>query len=319
MSKVYDLVAVGAGPAGIGAAYEGIQSGFKDVLLLEKMGESSHTIRNYYKKGKRVDKLYKGIDLELKGHIPFTDSTREPTLDYFEEFINTTGIEYKVWSEVSKITKDKDIFTVYSNSGEYQCKNVVIGIGNMGKPNKPSYKIPGSIKKQVNFNLDKVVNGEAILVVGGGDSAVEYAFDLAFRKLDVTLNYRKTEFTRINDINKKDLNSVLDDGTLKTVLGIDVDSIEDADDNKIKVNFNNGSSQLFDRIIYAIGGTTPVDFLKSCGIEVDDKKVPFQNENHQTNVEGLYVAGDIACKGGGSVCLALNHSYEAIIDIVSTN
>lgn len=316
MSKVYDLVVVGAGPAGIAAAYEGIKLGFKDVLLLEKKGESSQTIRVYYKDGKRVDKLYKGIDLELKGHIPFEDSTKEPTLEYFETLIKTDGIEYKVWSDVSKIIKTDDVFTVYSSDGEYKANNVLVAIGNMGKPNKPRYKIPSSIKRQVKHNLDKVKDGEKILVVGGGDSAVEYAVDLADRGFDVKINYRKPEFTRINDVNRKELNRTIDNKSLKTLVATDIISVED-EEGKIKVNFTDDTSEIFDRIIYAIGGTSPVDFLKSCSIELN-KKTPISNEQtHETNISGLYVAGDIACKGGGSVCLALNHAYEAVSDMVS--
>ncbi len=62
----------------------------------------------------------------------------------------------------------------------------------MGKPNRPSYKIPPSIKAVVNFNLDRCGNGEKIIVIGGGDSAVEYACELS-RTNDVTLNIERRE------------------------------------------------------------------------------------------------------------------------------
>ena len=75
---------------------------------------------------------------------------------------------------------------------------------------------------------------------------------------------------------------------------------------KIKLNFTDKSSEVYDRVIYAIGGSTPVDFLQKCGIEVDDKGVPVFDENRQSNVKGIFVAGDIASKNGASIVVGLN-------------
>ena len=71
------------------------------------------------------------------------------------------------------------------------------------KPNKPDYKIPPSIKAQVNFNLDYCSSNEKILVVGGGNSAAEYAYHLADQNNNVTLVYRKETFSRLNEINEE--------------------------------------------------------------------------------------------------------------------
>ena len=76
----------------------------------------------------------------------------------------------------------------------------------MGKPNKPSYKIPLSIRPLINFNLDKCSQGEKILVVGGGNSAAEYAYELAEQNNQVTLVYRKDKFSCLNPDNESILN-----------------------------------------------------------------------------------------------------------------
>jgi len=81
---------------------------------------------------------------------------------------------------------------------------VVVAIGRMGKPNKPNYKIPPSIRQKVNFNLDNWTQGEKIVVVGGGDSALEYAIDLCDDNTG-TLNYRRTEFARANPTNGQNI------------------------------------------------------------------------------------------------------------------
>ncbi len=192
---------------------------------------------------------------------------------------------------------------------------MVIAIGRMGKPNKPSYKIPPSIRKRVNFNLDKCSKAEKILIVGGGDSATEYAVELA-KSNDVTLNYRREKLTRPNPTNLKNINKAYAMDEVKLKLGIDIDSLE-SEHGLVKVNFKDGSSEIYDRVIYAIGGTTPVDFLKSANLILDRKGEPIIKDNLESSVEGIYIAGDIAFKSGGSIAIALNHGYKIVKDILS--
>lgn len=98
-------------------------------------------------------------------------------------------------------------------------------------------------------------------------------------------------------------------------LGIDIDSLE-AEHALVKVNFKDGSSDVYDRVIYAIGGTTPIDFLKSANLQLDARGEPIIKDNLETSVDGIYIAGDIAFKSGGSIAIALNHGYKIIQDIL---
>lgn len=180
----------------------------------------------------------------------------------------------------------------------------------MGKPNKPDYKLPMTLTKIINFNANSVLANEKILVVGGGNSAAEYAVDLA-NSNQVSLCYRKKEFTRLNDINLKDIHEAGNSGKVELKLGIDINEVED-DNGKAKVNFTDGTSDIYDRIIYAIGGSTPLDFLQKCGINVDDKGVPLMDENKQSNVKGIFVAGDIATKNGASIVTGLNDAVKIL-------
>jgi len=316
MSKVYDLIIIGGGPGGIGTAIEAKVLGLKDILLLEKSDNHSDTIRRFYKDNKRVDKDWQGQIVNIEGNVPFSDGTKESTIDFFDDLIDSHKIDSHFNCEVDKITKEEDgTFKVRSSKGNFRAKNVVIAIGRMGKPNKPSYKIPPSIKKRVNFNLDKCRSGEKILVVGGGDSATEYAVELS-KSNDVTLNYRKDKLTRPNPTNKKLIQEAFEQGKVKPKLGVDIESLENSD-GLVKVNFNDGSSEVYDRVIYAIGGTTPVDFLKSANLELDSKGEPIIKDNLETSVDGIYIAGDIAFKSGGSIAIALNHGYKIVKDILS--
>ena len=314
--KVYDIIIIGGGPGGIGTAIEAKVLGLENILLLEKSDNHSDTIRKFYKDNKRVDKDWQGQIVEIEGNVPFTDGTKETTLDFFDEIIDHHEIDYHFNCEVDKITKREDgIFSVRSSKGDFLARNIVIAIGRMGKPNKPSYKIPPSIRKRVNFNLDNCSKGEKILIVGGGDSATEYAVELG-KENDVTLNYRRPEINRPNPTNIENINKAFKEGLVTPKLGVDIDSLE-AEHGLVKVNYKDGTSEVYDRVIYAIGGTTPVDFLKSANLDLDARGEPIIKDNLETSVDGIYIAGDIAFKSGGSIAIALNHGYRIVNDILS--
>ncbi len=315
MENIYDIAIIGGGPGGIGSAIEAEVHALEKILLIEKTDNHSYTIRKFYKDSKRVDKDWKGKITALEGNVDFFDGTKESTLDYFDALLDNERIDTSFFTEVESIEKNGDIFEVLTNNGTFKSKNVVVTIGKMGKPNKPSYKIPPSVKSLVNFNLDQCSKREKILVVGGGNSAAEYAYDLADQDNNVTLVYRKEKFTRLNPENEKILYEYNGQEKLRLRMNTDIESLEN-EDGCIKVNFNDGFFTIYDRIIYAIGGTTPIEFLKKAHILVDDNSKPIYNEHHETNIKGLYVAGDIACVGGGSIAIALNHGYHIVNHIL---
>lgn len=311
--KIYDVVIVGAGPGGIASAIECKKMGIENIVLLEKTDNISAMIREYYKDGKRVDKDYKGQVVTLAGHIPFSDGNKESALELFSKLLNENSVEIKLQHEVDNVSKKDSIFIVRTtNNMEFHAKHVIIGIGKMGKPNKPSYPLPTSLRKKINFNVNDCVAGEEILVVGGGNSAVEYAIALnAMTK--TTLNYRRKEFNRINDENTRELEKSLQNGLISK-FGTDIIAVSDKD-SKLEVTFSDESMGVFDRIVYAIGGVVPVDFLKKCGIELDSNGVAQCNEVKESNIANLFVVGDILFKNGGSIALAMNDAYTIATEI----
>lgn len=310
MQTIYDLAVIGGGPGGISAVVEAKVAKMDKIIIIEKGDNHSQTIRKFYKEQKRVDKDYKGQVVKLEGHVEFSDGTKESTLDFFDELLDNDMIDYEFNCEVENIKKQDGIFQIITSTMGVRARNVIVAIGKMGKPNKPSYKIPPSIRQLVNFNLDRCSKGEDILVVGGGNSATEYALELS-RTNVISLNYRREKFVRLNDINEKDLIEADKQERIRLRLGVDITGLEN-EHGKVKVLYSDGYWTIYDRVIYAIGGTTPVDFLKNCGIELDEKNKPIFDDNFETNVEGLYISGDIAAEKGGSIALALNHSYKII-------
>ena len=162
-------------------------------------------------------------------------------------------------------------------------------------------------------SANNIQNDEKVLVVGGGNSAVEYA-TLLCKDNDTTLNYRRTEFSRINDVNAQQLQDSIQSGKLKTRLGVDIQGLEDSD-GKVKVNFTDNQSEVFDRVVYAIGGAAPIDFLKKCQLALDENGAPISNQMLESSIPNVFLAGDIALKSGGSIAAGLNHGYQIACEI----
>ena len=99
-------------------------------------------------------------------------------------------------------------------------------------------------------------------------------------------------------------------------MGVDISSIAD-EGGKILVNFADGTNDKFDRVIYALGGVAPIDFLKKCSIDLDESGVPIVRNIHESSVDNLYIAGDILYKSGGSIAKALNAGFDIVKHVKS--
>ena len=327
LDKVFDIAIIGAGPGGVASVIEAKLAGIDKVICLEKADNHHDMIRKFYKPGKRVDKDWQGKKFEFIGNVTFEECSKEEYLEQMDKKIKDNGVEdkFKYNHHVYGVEKNSDgIFEIGADHelGVIQAKKVIVAIGRMGKPNKPGYKFPPKIRPRLNFNLDKVKPGEKVLVVGGGDTAGEYAYGLVDMDIgcDVTLNYRRAEITRMNPTNKEIVERYFKEGKIHPKLGVDIEKVEPVEDDevtppRVKVFYKDGTTEIFDRVVYALGGTSPVDFLKNCGINLNEWGEPeYNKESMESNVEGLYVIGDVVTSAG-SIALAFNHAYQAIKDI----
>lgn len=329
--KIVDIAIIGAGPGGMAAAIEAKLAGTENIVVIDKAPHHNDMIHKFYKKGKRVDKDWMGIKFEFTGNVTFEECSKEEYIAQMDEKLKEAGVldKFEYNHEIMRVNKGEDgLFEIIygqENVAEsietMRAKNVILSVGRMGKPNKPKYKFPKEIKDRLNFNLSKVQNGERVMIVGGGDTAGEYAYGLV--ELEdmfdcvVTLNYRQAEIKRMNPINTEMCTKYLDNGKILNKMGVDIESVEPSETGKIKVNFTDGTSAEYDRAVYALGGTTPVDILVNSGIKTGEWDVPVYNQaTFETNVEGLYAIGDVVTDQG-SIALAFNHASAAVKDIAS--
>ena len=326
--KVVDIAIVGAGPGGMACAIEAKLAGIENIIVFDKASYHNDMIAKFYKKGKRVDRDWMGIKFEFEGNVTFDECLKEEYIDQMDKLLDGHGLldKFVYNTEIMRVNKDENgLFEIIYGKEvsdelkSVRAKNVIFSVGRMGKPNKPKYKFPKDIRDRLNFNLSKVENGERVMVVGGGDTAGEYAYGLVemegMEACKVTLNYRKGSITRMNPTNTEMTLKHLEQGTLLNKLGVDIESVEPSENGKIQVNFTDGTNEEYDRAVYALGGTTPKDILVNSGVQTGEWDVPvFDEKTMETNIEGLYTIGDVVTDTG-SIALAFNHAHFALSGI----
>jgi thioredoxin reductase (NADPH) len=311
-----DLVIVGAGPAGIALGAEAMALGIEPsrVLILERGEAHSWAIRKYYPETKLVTANYKGNAAVCTGVLCIPDLSKGETLSYLDRAIADFDLVVRYNEAVHAIRPRDGYFLVETATGAHRTRTCAIAIGILGRPRKPDWPIPGALKKRINFDVTSYrVNDSDVLVVGGGDSASEYAQYLVQERNRVALSYRGQDFQRMNDINRRSLEELEIQGRVLVLRGSDVARV-DVDGGRARVAYKGDVPEpmTFDHIVLALGGTTPENFLKTIGIDFDGA-VPVLREGYETSIPGLFLVGDLtAGKTGGSIITAFNSANAAM-------
>jgi len=319
---LYDLIIIGAGPAGISMAAEARAAGIgaDKLLVLEKGEAHSWSIRKFYPDAKLVEANYKGKPAVCSGVLCISDMSKDQALTYLDQAIARHNLEVHYREAVSSITRDGDgHFLVSSGGADYKTRVCVIAIGILGRPNKPDYKIPPGVRKRVHYDVtSQDYSGQDMLVVGGGDSASEYVQYLRQCDNRVTLSYRRATFDRMTHLNRESLLALEQRSEVDVLRASHISSLSE-EDGRPRVQFEEDEHEdrAFDHIIYALGGSTPENFLRAAGIEFEGK-TPAVTEGYETSIEGLYLIGDLN-PGSGSIIGAFNTARGAMADICDSH
>ena len=260
-SAELDVVVVGAGPAGIAAGLTAKKHGLRYEIL--EQGDIGGTILQY-PRTKIV--MTSAVDLPLWGEFNMKGATKEELLDVWEKIIESAKIDVHSNEKVLKVMKKNDHLEVTTSLRQYTAGSVVLALGRRGTPRKLG--VPGEQLSKVAYRLIETQSYQdcSVLVVGGGDSAVEAAVGLASQSTNrVTLSYRKGEFTRIKERNRHHLDEAVKRKTVEVVFNSDVTEISE---HHIKLKTPEGTRTVDNDYVFVFaGGEMPNEFLKSMGIE----------------------------------------------------
>lgn len=273
-SDVYDVVVVGSGPAGISAGLESLRCGLRYVVL--EQGTLADTIRKY-PRAKFL--LAEPVTVPLYGNLWVSDATKESLLQVWESIIARTGLDVRTGHRVTHVERVAGLVHVETAERVFRARRVVLAMGRRGTPRRLG--VPGEELGKVIYDVADMESfaGSRMLVVGGGDSAVESAVGLARQPgTTVVLSYRGDGFARVKDRNRTKLDEAAKCGSLRVLLKSEVREIREG---VVAVEVE-GRTEMIpnDVVVVRIGGEAPYAFLEKIGIRIVKKDVPLPEEAH---------------------------------------
>lgn len=271
VADMLDVFIVGAGPAGMSASLAAKEKGLNAVTVEQE--DLGGTVA-HFPRGKLV--MTQPATLPLIGKMTFREISKEALLEFWHNAVRQAGLKIQFGERVEGITPlGRDAgFEIKTTVRTYRSNTVLLTIGRRGTPRKLG--VPGEEQSKVVYRMidPAQYTGQHVVVVGGGDSAIEAANALADEPgTTVTLSYRSGAFARCKPKNRAKIDENAKSGRVKVVLNSvvknitqsDVELVQKLDDGPRKITLRN------DAVIVCAGGILPSDFLRKIGINVETK------------------------------------------------
>jgi len=257
----YDVVIVGAGPAGIAAGLAALDAKLKYKILEQE--DSLGGAVYHYPRAKIA--MTAPVKLPIIGKVKMTEISKEELLEFWNGVVKKTSLQISFRERMESIEKSGEGFLVKSQRGSYPTKVVLLAIGRRGTPRKLG--VPGEDTPKVVYRLidPEQYRGQKVIVVGGGDSALEAAVACAGEKgTKVILSYRSDAFSRVKEKNRQLVKQAEESGRLKVMLKSNIVRIEP---EEVVINYEGKESKVEnDAIIVCAGGELPTALLKKIGV-----------------------------------------------------
>lgn len=260
-NSTIDLIIIGAGPAGISASLMAKKHNLNFLTLeQDSLGGTVFT----FPRTKIV--MTSPMDLPLYGKVQLYNTSKSELLGLWEKVLSENNISIKEQTKVEMISYENDHFKLKTNTNEeFKAKKILLAIGRRGSPRK--LNITGEESEKVAYRLlePENIQNKKIVVVGGGDSAIEAALSLAEQN-KVILSYRSEAFNRIKPKNRENISKASEKGILKVIYKSNLLAVEkehvvmDVENNKVNVKN--------DLVYIFAGGELPTDFLQNAGVMI---------------------------------------------------
>ena len=260
-----DVVIVGAGPAGIAASLAAKKNNLKFKTIEQ---DSLGGVVAHYPRGKLV--MTAPVELPIEGVVNIKETTKEELLDFWQEVVDKAGLKIDFNERVKSVKANGDGFQVINENSTLNTKAVLLAIGRQGTPRK--LDVPGEDLNKVVYRLvdSAQYKNMHVLVVGGGDSALEAAHSLADEEgVTVSLSYRGGAFNRAKGKNRKKVEAAVKKGTLNVYFNSKVKTIGS---DKVMLDLSGDEIELKNQaVIVCAGGVLPTGFLTDIGINYETK------------------------------------------------
>ncbi len=261
-----DVLIVGCGPAGLSAGLSAIEHKLRYRVIEQE--DSLGGAVYHYPRNKIT--MTAPVQLALVGKVKFGEVSKEKLLEFWTGVMKTTGLKVSFRERLTGIERAGDGFVVQTDCGSYSARSVLLAMGRRGTPRK--LDVPGEEHSKVVYRLvdPEQYQNQKVLVVGGGDSALEAAIAVAEQPgTRVTLSYRSAAFSRVKAKNRQRLDEMRASGTLEVLMESNVREI-----GVREVKIEQGEKTLArpnDAVIVCAGGELPTPLLRKIGIQFETK------------------------------------------------
>lgn len=259
----YDLVIIGAGPAGISASLTAKELGLNFITIeQDTLGGTVYSFPR--KKVIMTSPMY----LSLYGKVNKTEFTKDELLELWNKVLQKNKIVINENEKVESVLKNDDYFEVSTKKRKIRADKILLAIGRRGSPRKLG--VPGENLEKVSYRLiePELITNKNVLIVGGGDSAIEAALSLVDGSNTIYLSYRNNAFSRIKPKNFELINNAISSNKINVLFNSNVKEIKE---HYVLLNINENNSNkelkiLNDLVYIFAGGELPNEFLQKAGI-----------------------------------------------------
>ncbi len=294
MNPDYDVIIIGAGPIGIACGIEAVKRNYSHLIV-----EKGCLVNSLYYYPTNMVFFSTSERLEI-GDVPFVSHGDKPTrreaLEYFRRVVESWKINVKTYEKVTGINEKSSIYEIVTDKQKYNAKFIVIATGFYDCPNL--LDIPGEDLSKVKHYFDEAHPYAylKIVVIGGGNSAVDVALETYRRGSHVTMVVREESLKEgVKYWVRPDIENRIKEGSIKAYFNSNVTSVRP---EEVDINTPAGSITIKNDFVFAMTGYHPdFEFLRRAGVEISKEQIPsFNEETYETNQERIYLAG-VVCGG----------------------
>ena len=307
--EIYDVLIIGGGPIGLACGIEGKRAGLK-YIILEK-GTLVNSLFNY-----PVNMTFFSTSERLEiGGVPFVSNNAKPTrnesLEYYRRVTSSFNLNVHLFEEVKNVSRSKKKFTVETSKSAYFSLNIIIATGFYDIPYPLHVKGEELEKVKHYYDDPHFYSFQKVLVVGAANSAVDAALETWRKGAEVTMVIRGDKISdRVKYWVKPDIENRIAENSIKAYFNSTIAAIRPHD---VDIETPRGIITIENDWVIAMTGYQPnLKFLKTLGIQLSADEIckpDYNEENYESNVNGIYLAG-VICGGMNTHRLFIENSRE---------
>ncbi len=308
-SPIYDVVIIGGGPIGLACGIEAKRRALEYVIL--EKGPLVNSLFHY-----PVNMTFFSTSEKLEiGDIPFVSNNKRPTrreaLEYYRRVVTHFNLNIHLFEKVKSIENSEEVFIVKSEKNSYIGKNVILATGFYDIPFLLNVKGEELPKVKHYYDDPHFYAFQKIIVIGAANSAIDAALETWRKGAEVTLVIREAEVSdRVKYWVRPDILNRIKEGSIQAYFNSTVEEIRE---REVDINTPEGKITISNDWVLAMTGYQPnISFLKELGVNISADgvfKPEYNEETHETNVKGVYLAG-VICGGLNTHRLFIENSRE---------